>query len=169
MQIAILSFFHYFTPMFKKRESIFEVEEGKFLSPKFNSEGLIPVITTDYKSGDVLMHGYMNEEALKKTIETKEAHYWSRSRKILWHKGKSSGFIQKVVEIRIDDDQDSVWIKVDIGNGASCHVGYKSCFYRSVPLGKIKDSSKIEIKFKEKEKKFDPKKVYKNDSSPTKL
>jgi phosphoribosyl-AMP cyclohydrolase len=111
----------------------------------------------------------MNENALRKTIETKEAYYWSRSRKILWHKGKSSGFIQKVIEIRIDDDQDSVWIKVDIGNGASCHVGYKSCFYRSVPLGKIKDSSKIEIKFKEKEKKFDPKKVYKNDSSPTKL
>jgi len=169
MQIAILSFFHYFTPMFKKRENVFEVEEGKFLSPKFDVDGLIPVITTDCKSGDVLMHGYMNEEALKKTIETKEAHYWSRSRKSLWHKGKSSGFIQKVVEIRIDDDQDSVWIKVDIGSGASCHVGYKSCFYRSVPLGKIKDSNKIEIEFKEKEKKFDPKKVYKNNSNPTKL
>jgi len=169
MQIAILSFFHYFTPMFKKRENVFDVEEGKFLSPKFDVDGLIPVITTDCKSGDVLMHGYMNEEALKKTIETKEAHYWSRSRKSLWHKGKSSGFIQKVVEIRIDDDQDSVWIKVDIGSGASCHVGYKSCFYRSVPLGKIKDSNKIEIEFKEKEKKFDPKKVYKNNSNPTKL
>ncbi len=169
MQIAILSFFHYFTSMFKKRESIFEIEEGKFLSPKFDSNGLIPVVTTDYKSGDVLMHGYMNEEALKKTIETKEAYYWSRSRKILWHKGKSSGFVQKVVEIRIDDDQDSVWLKVDIGDGASCHVGYKSCFYRSVPLGKIKNSSEVEMKFKEKEKKFDPKKVYKDQPNPTKL
>ena len=169
MQIAILSFFHYFTSMFKKRESVFEVEEGKFLSPKFDSNGLIPVVTTDYKSGDVLMHGYMNEEALKKTIETKEAHYWSRSRKILWHKGKSSGFVQKVIEIRVDDDQDSVWLKVDIGDGASCHVGYKSCFYRSVPLGKIKNSSEVEMKFKEKEKKFDPKKIYKNQSNPTKL
>jgi len=155
--------------MFKKRESIFEVEEGKFLSPKFDSEGLIPVITTDYNSGDVLMHGYMNEEALKKTIETKEAYYWSRSRKTLWHKGKTSGFIQKIIEIRIDDDQDSIWLKVDIGKGASCHVGYKSCFYRSIPLGKIKNSSEIKMNFKEKEKKFDPKKIYKNQGNPTKL
>ena len=164
MQIAILSFFHYFTFMFKKRESVFEVEEGRYLSPKFDADGLIPVTTTDYKSGDVLMHGYMNKEALKKTIETKEAYYWSRSRQSLWHKGKSSGFIQKVIELRIDDDQDSIWIKVDIGYGASCHVGYKSCFYRSVPLGKIKNDSKLKMDFKEKEKKFDPKKVYKNQS-----
>ncbi|MFL2887942.1 MAG: phosphoribosyl-AMP cyclohydrolase [Pelagibacterales bacterium MED-G40] len=155
--------------MFKKRESVLEVEEGKFLSPKFNDEGLIPVITTDHKSGDVLMHGYMNEEALKKTIETKEAYYWSRSRKVLWHKGKSSGFIQKVIEIRIDDDQDSVWMKVDIADGASCHVGYKSCFYREVPLGKIQNQEKIEMEFKEKKKKFDPKKIYKNQTNPTKL
>ena len=169
MQIAILSFFHYFTHMFRKRESVFEVEEGKFLSPKFDAEGLIPVVTTDYKSGDVLMHGYMNEDALKKTIQTKEAHYWSRSRKALWHKGKSSGFIQKVIELRIDDDQDSVWIKVDIGDGASCHVGYKSCFYRSVPLERINNNNEVKMDFKEKEKKFDPKKVYKNDSNPTKL
>jgi len=169
MQIAILPFFHYFTHMFKKRENIFEIEEGKFLSPKFDVDGLIPVVATDCKSGEVLMHGYMNKDALKKTIETKEAHYWSRSRKSLWHKGKSSGFIQKVIDLRIDDDQDSVWMKVDIGNGASCHVGYKSCFYRSVPLGKIKNDSKVEMEFKEKEKKFDPKKNYKNQSNPTKL
>tara|TARA_B100000579_G_C22844484_1_gene863528 strand:- start:3888 stop:4355 length:468 start_codon:yes stop_codon:yes gene_type:complete len=155
--------------MFKKRESIFEVEEGKYLSPKFDKEGLIPVVTTDYKTGEVLMHGYMNEEALKKTIETKEVYYWSRSRKILWHKGKTSGFVQKVIEIRIDDDQDSIWLKVDIGDGASCHVGYKSCFYRSITLGKIQNEKKIEMDFKEKEKKFDPKKVYKNPSNPTKL
>ena len=132
MQIAILSFFHYFSYMFKKRDSVFEVEEGKFLSPKFDSQGLIPVITTDSKTGEVLMHGYMNSEALKKTIETKEAHYWSRSRKSIWHKGKTSGFTQKVIQIRIDDDQDSVWLSVDIGNGASCHVGYRSCFYLSL-------------------------------------
>tara|TARA_B100001057_G_scaffold215852_1_gene216091 strand:+ start:921 stop:1430 length:510 start_codon:yes stop_codon:yes gene_type:complete len=169
MQIAILSFFHYFSNMFKKRESVFEVEEGKFLSPKFDSQGLIPVITTDSKTGEVLMHGYMNSEALKKTIETKEAHYWSRSRKSIWHKGKTSGFTQKVVQIRIDDDQDSVWLRVDIGSGASCHVGYKSCFYRSIPLGKIDQSEKVEMKFEEKEKKFDPEKVYKGQPNPTKL
>ena len=169
MQIAILSFFHYFSYMFKKRDSVFEVEEGKFLSPKFDSQGLIPVITTDSKTGEVLMHGYMNSEALKKTIETKEAHYWSRSRKSIWHKGKTSGFTQKVIQIRIDDDQDSVWLSVDIGNGASCHVGYRSCFYRSIPLGKISHSEKVEMKFEEKEKKFDPEKVYKGQSNPTKL
>ena len=169
MQIAILSFFHYFSYMFKKRDSVFEVEEGKFLSPKFDSQGLIPVITTDSKTGEVLMHGYMNSEALKKTIETKEAHYWSRSRKSIWHKGKTSGFTQKVIQIRIDDDQDSVWLSVDIGNGASCHVGYRSCFYRSIPLGKIDHSEKVEMKFEEKEKKFDPEKVYKGQPNPTKL
>ena len=169
MQIAILSFFHYFSYMFKKRDSVFEVEEGKFLSPKFDSQGLIPVITTDSKTGEVLMHGYMNSEALKITIESKEAHYWSRSRKSIWHKGKTSGFTQKVIQIRIDDDQDSVWLSVDIGNGASCHVGYRSCFYRSIPLGKIDQSEKVEMKFEEKEKKFDPEKVYKGQPNPTKL
>ena len=155
--------------MFKKRENIFEVEEGKFLSPKFDDNGLIPVTTTDSNSGDLLMHGYMNIEALKKTIETKEAHYWSRSRKQIWHKGKHSGFIQKVVELRIDDDQDAIWLTVDIGNGSSCHVGYRSCFYRSVPLGKIDNAREIEMKFEEKEKKFDPDKVYKGQPNPTKI
>tara|TARA_B110000259_G_C13849841_1_gene336312 strand:- start:263 stop:721 length:459 start_codon:yes stop_codon:yes gene_type:complete len=152
--------------MFKKRKSIFEVEEGKLLTPKFDSKGLIPVITTDHKNDEVLMHGYMNKIAFRKSIETKEAHYWSRSRKALWHKGKTSGFVQKIKDIRIDDDQDAVWLKVDIGNGASCHVGYKSCFYRSVSLGK---ANKIKLKFKEKKKKFDPNKVYKDQPNPTKL
>ena len=155
--------------MFKKRDNIKEVEEGKYLAPKFDKNGLIPVITTDFQTGDILMHGYMNDEALKKTIESKEVHYWSRSRNKIWHKGQISGFVQKVKEIRIDDDQDSIWLLVDIGKGASCHVGYRSCFYRSIPLGKIENDEKLEIKFKEKKKKFDPKKVYKNEPSPTKL
>ena len=155
--------------MFKKRDNIREVEEGKYLSPKFDENGLIPVITTDFQTGDILMHGYMNDEALKKTIETKEAHYWSRSRKKIWHKGQVSGFVQIVKEIRIDDDQDSVWLSVDIGSGASCHVGYRSCFYRSIPLGKIKNEKELEMEFKEKKKIFDPKKVYKDENNPTKL
>ena len=153
--------------MFKKRDNIKEVEEGKYLSPKFDENGLIPVVTTDYKTGGILMHGYMNYEAFKKTIETKEAHYWSRSKKKIWHKGQVSGFVQIVKEIRIDDDQDSIWLSVDIGNGGSCHVGYRSCFYRSIPLGKINDTKKLEIKFEEKEKVFDPKKVYKDEPNPT--
>ena len=155
--------------MFKKRHTIKEVEEGKYLSPKFDENSLIPVITSDFKTGDILMHGYMNYEALKKTIETKEAHYWSRSRKKIWHKGQVSGFIQKVKEIRIDDDQDSVWLSVDIGNGSSCHVGYRSCFYRSIPLGKIKNEEELEMEFKETEKTFDPEKIYKDEPNPTKL
>ena len=155
--------------MFKKRHSIKEVEEGKYLEPKFDKNGLIPVVTTDFQTGNILMHGYMNNEALKKTIETKEAHYWSRSRKKIWRKGQVSGFIQKVKEIKIDDDQDSVWLSVDIGSGSSCHVGYRSCFYRSIPLGKIKDEKKLEMEFKETEKTFDPKKVYKDEPNPTKL
>ena len=155
--------------MFKKRDNIKEVEEGKYLSPKFDENGLIPVIATDFQTGNILMHGYMNYEALKKTIETKEVHYWSRSRKKIWRKGQVSGFVQIVKEIRIDDDQDSIWLSVDIGNGASCHVGYRSCFYRSIPLGKIKNEEELEMEFKEKKKIFDPKKVYKDEPNPTKL
>ena len=155
--------------MFKKRENIYDIEEGNLLSPKFDNDGLIPVVTVCANTKEVLMHGYMNVEALKKTIETKEAHYWSRSRKQIWHKGKHSGFIQKVIELRIDDDQDAVWLTVDIGNGSSCHVGYRSCFYRSVPLGKIDNGREIEMKFEEKEKSFDPDEVYKNQPNPTKI
>jgi len=153
--------------MFKKRISVKEVEEGKNLSPKFDERGLIPVITTDFNTKEVLMHGFMNEEALKKTIETKEVHYFSRSRNEIWHKGKTSGFIQKVKSIRIDDDQDSIWVAVDIGDGASCHVGYKSCFYRSIDSDSKNNNTTL--KFEEKEKKFDPEKVYKGMPNPTKL
>ena len=160
---------HNYTCMFKKRENVDEIEEGNFLSPKFDNDGLIPVITMCSQTREILMHGYMNVEALKLTIETKEAHYWSRSRKEVWHKGKTSGYIQRVKEIRIDDDQDSIWLLVDIGNGSSCHVGYRSCFYRSIPLGKIDDAKKIKMKFEEKEKKFDPEKVYKGQPNPTKI
>ena len=155
--------------MFKKRENVAAIEEGKLLSPKFDNDGLIPVVTTDCKTGEVLMVGYMNSEAFKKTIETKEAHYWSRTRREVWHKGQTSGFKQKVIEIRIDDDQDSIWLNVDIGDGSSCHVGYKSCFYRSIPLGKIKNIQNIEMDFTEKEKKFDPTKIYKGKPNPTKI
>ena len=154
--------------MFKKRENVADIEEGNLLSPKFNNDGLIPVITTDFKTKEVLMQGFMNSEALKKTIETKEAHYWSRSRKEVWHKGETSGFVQKVVEMRIDDDQDSIWMSVDIGDGASCHVGYKSGFYRSITLGKIENTEKIKIDFKEKKKKFDPEVVYKKQTKSNK-
>ena len=155
---------------FKKRESIKQVEESSDLAPKFDEKGLIPVVTTDHISGEVLMQGYMNEESFKKTITIGEAVYYSRSRKKLWHKGKISGLIQKIKEIRIDDDQDSVWLRVKVdGLGASCHVGYRSCFYRSVPVGiPLEDASKL-LEFKEDKKLFDPKEIYANVENPTKL
>ncbi len=152
---------------FEKRKSIEQVEESTELAPKFDQDGLIPVVTTDFSSGEVLMQGYMNEEALKKTINLGEAVYYSRSRQTLWHKGKTSGLVQTVKEIRIDDDQDCVWLRVDVQGGASCHVGYRSCFYRSVPFGE--NSSSSILKFEEKEKVFDPKKVYGDAPNPTKL
>ncbi len=152
---------------FAKRSSIEFVEEGSSLAPKFNSDGVIPVVVTETETDLVLMLGYMNKEALDKTILTKEAHYWSRSREILWKKGESSGMTHKVDEILIDDDQDSVWLKVTIsGLGASCHVGYKSCFYRSV--NSVKDGDVI-LDFTESEKVFDPEIVYPGADNPTKL
>lgn len=154
---------------FEERKSIEQVEESNELAPKFDSNGLIPVVTTDFSSGELLMQGYMNEEAFKKTISFGEAVYFSRSRNTLWHKGKTSGLTQKIKEIRIDDDQDSLWLTVDIGEGSSCHVGYRSCFYRSVPLGKIQNAREIKMKFEEKEKKFDPDIVYKGQPNPTKV
>ena len=152
---------------FEKRKSIEQVEESTELAPKFDQDGLIPVVTTDFSSGEVLMQGYMNEEALKKSIGLGEAVYYSRSRQTIWHKGKTSGLGQTIKEIRIDDDQDCVWLRVVVQGGASCHVGYRSCFYRSVPFGE-NSSSRI-LKFEEKEKVFDPKKVYGDAPNPTKL
>ena len=154
---------------FEKRKSIVQVEESTDLAPKFDKNGLIPVVTTDFTSGEVLMQGYMNEEAFKKTISLREAVYFSRSREKLWHKGKTSGLVQKIREIRIDDDQDCVWLRVDVKGGASCHVGYRSCFYRTVPLGPINNGREIEMKFLEKEKKFDPEEIYKDQPNPTKI
>ena len=152
---------------FEERKTIEQVEESTELAPKFDQDGLIPVVTTDFNSGEVLMQGYMNEEAFKKTISLGEAVYYSRSRKTLWHKGKTSGLFQKIKEIRIDDDQDCVWLRVDVQGGASCHVGYRSCFYRSIPFGD-KSTSTV-LKFEEKEKVFDPKEVYGDAPNPTKL
>jgi len=126
---------HVSESLFGSRVTVEQVEEGQELAPKFDAAGLIPCVTTDFHSGEVLMVAVMNREALARTIETGEAHYWSRSRRQLWHKGATSGLVQKVVEMRIDDDQDCVWLRVEIAGGASCHVGYRSCFYRKVPVG----------------------------------
>ncbi len=157
--------------IFGARVTVEQVEEGTELAPKFDAHGLIPAVTTDFESGELLMHGYMNTEALTKTIETGEAHYFSRSRQAIWHKGATSGLTQKIRELKIDDDQDCVWLRVDVGgSGASCHVGYRSCFYRTVPTGDSAGSdAPLELTFTEHEKVFDPEEVYPGVPNPTKL
>jgi phosphoribosyl-AMP cyclohydrolase len=156
--------------IFGKRETIEQVEEGHTLAPKFDANGLIPAVTTDFTSGELLMHGYMNAAALTLTISSGEAHYFSRSRQAIWHKGATSGLVQTVRELRIDDDQDCVWMRVDVTGGASCHVGYRSCFYRAVPTGNAADgAAPLALTFTEHEKIFDPEVVYPGVDNPTKL
>ena len=159
------------TVNFQARESVEQVEEGSDLAPKFDNRGLITAVTTDAESGELLMQGYMNAEALGLTIKTGEAHYFSRSRQVLWHKGATSGLVQKVRELLVDDDQDCIWLRVDVAGGASCHVGYRSCFYRRVPLGKAfedrQSDGKVDLEWTETEKVFDPEEVYGDAPNPT--
>ena len=136
------------------------IEEGRVLTPKFDAGGLVTCVTTDATSGELLMVAHMNAEALAKTIESGEAWYFSRSRRKLWRKGESSGHVQHVVEMRVDCDQDTVWIKVAQAGAGACHTGRRSCFYRAVPLGKAPDASLL-LEFRE-EKVFDPKSVYRD-------
>ena len=154
--------------MFNERKSIHQVEESTEFAPKFDQNGLIVVTTVDVSNDQILMTGYMNKEALEKTIATKEAYYYSRSHQSIWHKGATSGFVQKVREILIDDDQDALYMRVEIPkNGASCHVGYKSCFYRKI---KLEDNqNNVELEDLGHKKVFDPKKVYGDAPNPTKL
>lgn len=154
-------------PEFHPRRSVEQVEEGAELAPKFGPDGLMPCITTDAQTGEALMLGWMNAEALRLTLATGEAHYFSRARQALWRKGATSGLVQKVVEARIDDDQDAIWLRVAVaGSGASCHVGYRSCFYRAVPTG---DAAGAPLSFLEEGKTFDPGAVYGDAPNPTQL
>jgi phosphoribosyl-AMP cyclohydrolase len=144
--------------VFAPRGSSAEVEEASVLSPKFDPDGLIACIAVDAASGEVLMLAHMNAEALRKTIETGEAWYFSRSREKLWRKGETSGHAQRVLEMRVDCDQDVILIKVE-QTGAACHTGRRSCFYRAVPLGRS-DARPIALEFRDAEKMFDPRAVY---------
>lgn len=149
------------TPLqFASRLDKQQVEQGNALAPKFDDHGLIPAITTDYASGELLMVAYMNEEALKQTIALGEAVYYSRSRQELWHKGATSGHVQKVIEIRVDCDQDAIWLRVDQQGSGACHVGYRSCFYRAVDRDQLGQTDSIPLKLAEQEKAFDPAQVY---------
>lgn len=145
--------------IFAPRPGKAEVETGTHLMPKFDADGLIPAIVTDADSGDVLMLGYMNAGALARTIETGEAWYWSRSRQGYWKKGETSGQVQTVVEMRTDCDQDAILLKVRVaGNGATCHVGYRSCFFRRVAIGApASPDTGLEVA---EERVYDPDEVY---------
>jgi phosphoribosyl-AMP cyclohydrolase len=136
-----------------------DLEEGTTLTPKFDANGLITAVATDAASGEVLMVAHMNAQALAKTIASGEAWYFSRSRNALWKKGETSGHIQRVVELRIDCDQDAVWLKVEQVAGA-CHTGRRSCFYRAVPLGaSAGKAGAVTLEFRG-ERVFDPKAAY---------
>jgi phosphoribosyl-AMP cyclohydrolase len=135
-----------------------DIEEGLAFTPKFDADGLVTAVVTDAKSGDVLMVAHMNEEAIRKTVASGEAWYYSRSRKTLWKKGETSGHTQRVVELRVDCDQDALWLKVKQAGEGACHTGRRSCFYRAVPLGKAGSAT---LEFRDAEKQFDPSKVYK--------
>jgi phosphoribosyl-AMP cyclohydrolase len=145
------------TNPFSPRGSAGEIEEGLSFQPKFDADGLIACVATDARSGEVLMVAHMNAQALQKTIESGDAWYFSRSRQALWRKGESSGHVQRVVELRVDCDQDAIWIKVEQQGPGACHTGRRSCFYRAVPGGK---GNALKLEFRDGEKTFDPKAVY---------
>jgi phosphoribosyl-AMP cyclohydrolase len=139
-----------------------DIEEGTAFAPKFDADGLIPVVATSAETGEVLMLAYMNEEAIARTIETGEAHYWSRSRGGLWRKGEVSGNYQRVVEMRTDCDQDAIWLKVEMaGAEACCHTGRRSCFYRALPVGTAPGGG-LSLRFVDAERQFDPDSVYRH-------
>jgi phosphoribosyl-AMP cyclohydrolase len=142
---------------FAHRGSSEEIEEGRALAPKFDADGLVTCVATDAASGELLMVAHMNADALQRTIATGEAWYYSRSRQALWKKGESSGHTQRVVEMRIDCDQDAVWIKVEQNGPGACHTGRRSCFYRAVPIGK---PGAVTLEFRDGERTFDPNTVY---------
>jgi phosphoribosyl-AMP cyclohydrolase len=134
-----------------------DIEEGLAFAPQFGADGLITAVVTDAKSGELLMVAHMNAEALRKTIESGEAWYYSRSRKKLWKKGESSGHVQRVAELRVDCDQDALWLKVEQAGEGACHTGRRSCFYRAIPLGK---AGAVTLEFRDADKTFDPNAVY---------
>lgn len=148
---------------FAARDGV-DIEEGETFAPKFGEGGALPAVVTDADSGEVLMLAYMNALALARTIETGEAHYWSRSRGKLWRKGETSGNTQEVVEIRTDCDQDAIWLKVRMGgSGGCCHTGRRSCFYRAVPIGQP-PGGQTRLAMSDAKRLFDPEKIYGKDA-----
>jgi phosphoribosyl-AMP cyclohydrolase len=146
-------------PFFPPPGSADAVEEGRALTPRFDADGLVTCVATDAGSGELLMVAHMNAEALARTIASGEAWYYSRSRGELWRKGATSGHTQRVTEMRIDCDQDAVWIQVEQAGAGACHTGRRSCFYRAVPLGNPAGGA-IDLELRDGARTFDPAQVY---------
>jgi phosphoribosyl-AMP cyclohydrolase len=152
---------HTTPPIFAPRGDTAEVEQGLTLSPRFDDDGLIPAIASDADTGEVLMLAYMNAQALAQTIESREAWFYSRSRKKMWKKGEQSGHVLQVRQLLVDCDQDCVWMRVKVaGDSGACHVGYRSCFYRDVPLGPSSHQGPLPLRQTLDHKLFDPRSVY---------
>lgn len=147
--------------LFPALRSKSDLEGGSFLSPRFGPDGTVTCVTVDADTGEVLMVGHMNAESLARTIETGEGWYWSRSRGELWHKGATSGNVQKVVDLKVDCDQDAFVMRVRVeGHGATCHTGRLSCFYRTIPLGQRAEDGPVRLEDTGGAPLFDPKDVY---------
>jgi len=145
-------------PLFSPRGSEQEIEEGQTFAPKFDAGGLISCVVTDLQTGALLMVAHMNAQALERTIATGEAWFYSRSRQALWKKGETSGHVMRVAEIRVDCDQDVLWLKVEQAGASACHTGRRSCFYRAVVRNG--PSAPLTLAFRDDERVFDPAKVY---------
>ncbi|MBO0758835.1 MAG: phosphoribosyl-AMP cyclohydrolase [Bradyrhizobiaceae bacterium] len=151
-------------PIFVPPGSTAKVEEGQVFSPKFDADGLIICVVVDARTNEVLMVAHMDAVALARTIESGDAWFYSRSRATLWRKGETSGHVQRVIEIRVDCDQDALLLRVEQAGAGACHTGRRSCFYRSLNLGQP-DNGPVALTFVDADKIFDPEKVY---GKPTK-
>lgn len=154
--------------LFAARSSVEQVELGHELAPSFDGAGLIPAIVIEAGSSAVLMLGYMNAHTLERTIRTREAHFWSRSRATVWRKGEHSGFTQTVERILVDDDQDGLIVEVRLDGPGSCHVGYRSCFYRELVLP-AEEEGPVALRTIETERAFDADAVYAGLANPTRV
>jgi phosphoribosyl-AMP cyclohydrolase len=147
------------SPLFSPRGSKYEIEEGQAFTPKFDASGLIACVVTDVQTGALLMVAHMDAQALQQTVSTGKAWFYSRSRRALWKKGESSGHVLRVAEMRVDCDQDVLWLRVQQVVAGACHTGRRSCFYRAVVRNG--DDAPLTLAFRDEERVFDPTKVYK--------
>lgn len=155
--------------LFAARQSVEQVELGDDFAPRFDADGLIPAIVTNVENGSILMLGYMSAEAIERTVRTRQAHFWSRSRQALWRKGEHSGFTQTVERMLVDDDQDALILMVRLDGPGSCHVGFQSCFYREIDLAASIDKGPARLVRVEQERAFDAETVYAGLPNPTSL